>query len=142
MGRAEIIQEIIENLAKCQRPPIDAAWKKAGLSHAQLGMLYMLLYHREASPKEIADYLSITKSAVTQLMDPLVEKSLVVRRTDPKDRRVIRLSLSAEGTKLIQKFNKYKYAGLRSALNSLEGKDLDQLNSIHQRMYANITKQK
>jgi DNA-binding MarR family transcriptional regulator len=141
MGKAEIIQEIIENLAKCQRPATDAAWKKAGLSHAQLGMLYMLLYHREASPKEIADYLSISKSAVTQLMDPLVEKSLVIRRTDPKDRRVVRLSLSGEGTNLVQKFNKYKFAGLRSALDALDSKDLAQLNAIHQKMYAAIAKQ-
>jgi DNA-binding MarR family transcriptional regulator len=138
MNKAELIQEIIENLAKCQRPAFNSGWKATGLSHAQLGMLYMIFYHREVSPKDIADYLGVSKSAVTQLMEPLVDKELVSRRNDIHDRRVVRLSLSAKGQKFLHQLNKYKYAGIRSALDSLDTKDLEQLNTLHQKMLIGI----
>jgi len=142
MGKAELIQEIVETLAKYQRPAFNFGWQATGLSHAQLGMLYMIFYHQEVSPKDIVDYLGISKSAVTQLMEPLVDKDLVIRRNDARDRRIIRLSLSPNGKKLLRQFNKYKFAGIRSALDSLDAKDLEQLNALHQKMFANINKQR
>lgn len=138
MGKAELIQEIIENLAKCQRPAFNSGWKATGLSHAQLGMLYMIFYHSEVSPKDIADFLGVSKSAVTQLMEPLVDKDLVNRRNDSRDRRIVRLSLSAKGKKFLGQLNKYKYAGIRSALGTLDTKDLEQLSALHQKMLISI----
>src|SRR5665213_814565 len=108
MDREKQIQAVVENLAKCQRPALGAGWKKLGLSHAQMGMLYLLFYHQEASVKQAADFLGITKSAVSQLADPLVAKEYVSRRNDPKDRRIVRLSLTADGSQVLRKLAKYK----------------------------------
>lgn len=130
MNKAKIAQEIIEHLSRCQRPAGMSGWKKLGLSHAQVGMLFMLSYHQDASVNQIADFLGITKSAVTQLLEPLVDKSLVTRRSDPKDKRIARLSLSAKGKSQISKIAKLKSAGLRSALTSLDYKDLEQMRSL------------
>ncbi len=136
MGRAELIQEIVENLAKCQRPAFNSGWKASGLSHAQLGMLYMISYHHQVNPKDVADYLGISKSAVTQLLEPLVDKDLVRRRNDAHDRRVVRLSLSSNGKKVLHQLNKYKYAGIRSSLDSLSAKELEEFKRLSQKMFV------
>jgi DNA-binding MarR family transcriptional regulator len=138
MNREELIQRIIESLAKCQRPALNSSWKELGLSHAQTGMLYLLFYHNDTSVKQAADFLGITKSAVTQLMDPLVAKGLVVRKNDPKDRRIVRLNLTPEGTKTLKKLAKYKFAGLRSALENLDASELEQLYKLHQKMAGGL----
>jgi DNA-binding MarR family transcriptional regulator len=138
MDRESQIQSIVEVLAKCQRPALSAGWKDLGLSHAQMGMLYLLFYHQAASVKQAAEFLGITKSAVTQLADPLVAKGLIRRQNDVKDRRIVRLSLTAEGLQVLKKLAKHKFAGLRSAIDSLDDKDLRQLHLLYQKMAQNI----
>ena len=140
MKREDLIQEIVESLARCQRLAAPSAWKTLGLSHAQIGMLFMLFHHSEASVKQISEYLGVTKSAVTQLLDPLVDKKLVSRNNDPKDRRFVRLSLTADGLLLLKKLHKLKFAGLRTAIDSLNGKELTQLAALHRKMALSATK--
>jgi DNA-binding MarR family transcriptional regulator len=139
MNREEQIQAVVESLAKCQRPILNAGWKKLGLSHAQMGMLYLLFYHHEASVKQAADFLGISKSAVSQLTDPLVAKGFVSRRNDPADRRIVRMGLTADGSQVLKKLAKYKFAGIRSAIDSLGDKDVEQLYRLHQKMSENIS---
>lgn len=138
MDKEALIQDVVESLARCQRPSIKAGWKKLGLSHAQLGMLYMLFYHKESSPKDLSEFLGVSKSAVTQLLDPLVDKGLVRRQNDPKDRRIVRLSLTPKGSQTLKKLSHYKYAGLRAALETLNGKELTELKRICKKMAAGI----
>lgn len=127
MKKSDLIQEIIERLVRCQRPASPVDWQKFGLSHAQVGMLFMLSFHRDASVNQIAGYLGVSKSAVTQLVEPLVDKHMVARSQDPKDRRVARLCLSAKGKKTVREIGKLKSAGLRSALASLDTQELEHL---------------
>jgi DNA-binding MarR family transcriptional regulator len=134
MGREEVIQEVIENIAKSQRPANFSAWREIGLSHAQIGMLFMLVHHHDANVKQISEYLGITKSAITQLMDPLVEKDLVTRQNDPKDRRIVRLQLTEKGKKAVKEVKKLKFAGMRSSLNRLTDQDLEDLAKIYRKI--------
>lgn len=142
MTREELTQSIIENLAKFQRPALSAAWKYLGLSHAQIGMLHLLFHHSQASVKETADYLGVSKSAVTQLADPLVAKGFVVRQNDQKDRRIVRMSLTPEGIQELKKLAKYKFDGVRAAINTLDDKDLEKLYKLYQKMAIKIKEEK
>jgi DNA-binding MarR family transcriptional regulator len=141
MKREEQIQSIIENLARCQRPALGAAWKYLGLSHAQVGMLHLLYHHNLASVKETADYLGVTKSAVTQLADPLVEKGLVARRSDADDRRIVRMSLTQPGAQELKKLAKFKFDGLRAAIESLDDKEIESLRRLVRKAAGNYLKE-
>lgn len=140
MDKAEKIQSIIESIGRLSRAisPID--WQKSGLSRAQVSMLYMLYYHRGASMKDLASHLDVTKSAITQILEPLVEKGYVNRQPSPKDRRTAVLALSPEGLKMVKLFNHQKMLGLRTALDTLNDKELEHLASLHQKMANNINK--
>ena len=52
------------------------------------------------TPAAVAEYLGLTKGTVSQSLQRLEEKGYVVKRQDPQDGRVVRLSLTAKGKKL------------------------------------------
>jgi DNA-binding MarR family transcriptional regulator len=141
MKRDELVQEIIETINRCQRAGVNpTAWREIGLSHSQVGMLFMILHHNDTSVKEISEYLGVTKSAITQLLDPLVNKGFIERQNDPEDRRIVRLNLTAKGKKTIKEIHKLKSAGIRSALNNLSDKEIELLAGLHRKASQNFNK--
>jgi DNA-binding MarR family transcriptional regulator len=114
-----------------------ADWRKIGLSHSQIGMLFMIHHHREANVKKISEHLGVTKSAITQLLDPLVTNGFIERQNDVSDRRIVRFSLTGKGKKVLKEINKLKFSGLRSALDNLSDKELEQLAKLHQKASLN-----
>ena len=97
-------------------------------------MLFMLSHHKQLQVKQIADFLGISKSAASQLLEPLSQKSLVVRQTDPKDRRIAHFSLSPKGLNLLKKLHKLKFAGVRSRLEALTNNELNQLAGLSRKL--------
>lgn len=130
MDREDQIQTIVEVLAKLQRPSLNSGWHKLGLSHAQMGMLYLLYFHNKSSVKEAADFLGITKSAVTQLAGPLADKGLLTREEDAKDRRIVRLRLTGKGAQVLKKIARHKFDGIRSAIENLSDKEVEKLCAL------------
>lgn len=138
MNREDFIQNIVENLAKIQRTSVHNRLKDIDLSHAQVGMLYLLSHHQNSNVKQTADFLGISKSAVTQLADQLEAKGLIRRNNDPQDRRIVLLDLTSEGTKTLKSITKQKLDAIRRALQKLDEKELQQLHSLSQKMIKNI----
>lgn len=136
MAKEDLIQEIVEMMARSQRPAHFSAWHKIGLSPSQLSMLIMLSYHKQLQVKQVAEFLGVTKSAASQLMDPLVKKAYVGRTPDQKDRRIAYFSVTADGRKILKKLHKLKFAGLRSRLGKLSADELTQLAQICRKIAA------
>lgn len=136
MSKEDLIQEVIENIARCQRPTNFISWQKIGLSHSQVSMLFMLSYHKQLQIKQIASYLSISKSAASQMMDSLSDKGLVLRQPDTKDRRIVYFVPSTKGKHMIKRLKDVKFAGMRSRLDSLSNSDLKTLTEISRKMSA------
>jgi DNA-binding MarR family transcriptional regulator len=141
MKRDELVQEIIETLNRCQKAGANpTAWRKLGLSHSQVGMLFMVLHHSDANVKQISEYLGVTKSAITQLLDPLVANEFIERQNDPIDRRIVRLKITDKGKKAVKEIIKLKFSGLRAALDNLSDTELEQLAKLHRKAAKNISK--
>jgi DNA-binding MarR family transcriptional regulator len=133
MKRPDHVQAIIENLAKLQRSALKSGvWKDLGISHAQVSMLYLLSFHNHSSVKQTGDFLGVSKSAITQLADPLVEKGLISRKNDPTDRRIVRMSLTDKGLLALKKLAKHKYDGVRTAVGYMSDEEVETLSSLLQ----------
>jgi DNA-binding MarR family transcriptional regulator len=130
MSREDQIQSIVLSLAKLQRPALNRGLEEFGLSHAQAGMLLLLAHQDQRSVKETADFLGISKSAVTQLADPLETKQFITRNTDPRDRRIVRLSLTDKGRQVLRKLAKRKFDGIRAAITNLSDREVGQLYDL------------
>lgn len=85
------------------------------LTLSQLKTLSLLSELPPSSPlslKEVAERLGISLPAASRAVDPLVRRGLVVRREDEEDRRIKRVSTTAEGDALTQRLMAARVAAL------------------------------
>lgn len=83
------------------RPPrFPSVAEELGLSPKQLGVIFRIEPGDAVPMRQIAQQLYCDASYVTDLVDKLEERSLIVRGADPADRRVKLLALTAEGEEL------------------------------------------
>jgi DNA-binding MarR family transcriptional regulator len=142
MKKDLLIQQIIEELARCQKAgATSSVWRKIGISHAQVGMLFITLHHKNANVKQISEHLGVTKSAVTQLLDPLVNNGFIKRQNDARDRRIVRMSLTKKGEQTLKEVNTNKFANLRNALKTLSEEEIAQLARLHKKAIDNLNQQ-
>ena len=73
------------------------------LSFIQLNSLMFIHRPGCSNIQNLADYIGVTKAAVSQMVDRLVESGLISREEDPIDRRSKLICLSETGEKLVQK---------------------------------------
>ena len=78
--------------------------KLLNLTHAQLNALYTLMEHDPSpvSANELKNSILVNNPDVTRLLDRLVKKDFVLRRTCPENRRKIDISLTDSGRKLFK----------------------------------------
>lgn len=82
---------------------IGEALKPLGLKPAQLDMMMNIHRHPGLSQQELAERLIVGRSNITMLMPELAKRGLVWREGDAKDKRIQRLTLTGEGTKLLMR---------------------------------------
>lgn len=73
-----------------------------GLTQAQHTALRLLSGNASRRMSEIADYLDLTNSAATALIEKLAERGLVERHVDAQDKRAVLVALSPAGASLIE----------------------------------------
>lgn len=73
--------------------------RPAGLTVNQFRALNFLNAYPDGSPSELAEYLMLSRPAVSRLVDELVTRRLLSRRPAADDRRRVGLSLTAAGRK-------------------------------------------
>ncbi|MBN2417961.1 MAG: MarR family transcriptional regulator [Deltaproteobacteria bacterium] len=91
--------------------------------------ILMLLAEEGSLPVfEIGKRLVLAKAHMTQLVDKLVEKEMVIREADSSDRRVTRISLTDTGKQSLDNLNRIIGEALEKALSSLSDHDLKDLS--------------
>ncbi|MDO8567368.1 MAG: MarR family transcriptional regulator [Dehalococcoidales bacterium] len=105
LDRSKRIQELLDSLHVIKRTLLTqlASYSKGtDLSVAQLLVLRIVGEHEGTSLKEIANLMGLTSSAITQVVNVLVEKGYLIREENPIDRRALKLSLSHRGAGQLQ----------------------------------------
>jgi DNA-binding MarR family transcriptional regulator len=87
----------------------------------------ILMRHGPLPMSRIGLWLGISKPNMTAIIDKLIEEKRVERKTDLKDRRIIEVSLTADGKKLIQDCWKEARESMRTKLSLLSQAELDTL---------------
>lgn len=82
-----------------------------GLNPTQ-GQVMVLLNSRQAPMRlsEVAEQLSVTAATVSDSVTALVEKELVIKKKAADDRRALALSLTSEGKKLLNQYDREETA--------------------------------
>lgn len=101
---AERFVELVEYLNREMHSGPREEWGGIDLTIPQVKALAVLQRGESMRMGEIARELSSTLSATSTIVDRLVNKNLVARRSHPADRRVVECELTAQGHKAMVEF--------------------------------------
>lgn len=104
-----------------QEPP----WLSIDLSMAQLKAVLLLTRENGLTARGLAERLKVGPSAVTPLVDKLVEQGLVRREEDPEDRRVSWIRPTQEAQRLYELLMSANQAMLLEVFSTLSPEELE-----------------
>ncbi len=128
---------LIRQTLKEKRPSI--------ISILQLEVLSYVKEEKKPLMKDVAEFLHITPPSATSLINRLVEGGLLKREIDKNDRRIIRLTITSKGEKILKKKLAQHFKRLSEIIEKLNKKEQEFLIQIFlklQRIYKNKEKKK
>jgi DNA-binding MarR family transcriptional regulator len=99
----------------------------SGLSPSLTAALASIERHGPLTPSALAELERVQRPTATRILSGLEAAGLVVREPDPDDRRVARISTSAEGRDLLRRLRTRKTAYLARRLERLEPEERETL---------------
>jgi DNA-binding MarR family transcriptional regulator len=118
--KTERIVSLIRFVEICQRRELEIA-RAFGLSPGEYRCLVMFLREPEHSIKELAEGLGVGPSRLSRILDKLEDRGLIVRTLSRKDRRNVRVTLSARGADMVVRLGDnaaQAYAPVAAAISS------------------------
>ena len=127
-----------EEIFHALRISIPPEWLKSDMTVAQLRVL--LLLHSEGPGKmsDIAASLGTAVSTATGIIDNLVKKGLVMRRSDIGDRRLVICSLSTQGQAVIDRIWVLGQSQMKRLLNGLSLEELEKADEVAAILLRNV----
>jgi DNA-binding MarR family transcriptional regulator len=100
------------------------------LSMLQIQTLIYIHKHENTSMSGIAEYFRIELPSATSLITKLCDQKLVERFDDPQDRRLVRITLSGEGKKLLERAQHERKVKIEKMLSYLSIREKSELLTI------------
>jgi DNA-binding MarR family transcriptional regulator len=101
-----------------------------GLTLARWKVLSVIGFFSSLSSTEVSRHTSLGADKISRTVDQLVQLGFVVRRTDPRDRRRVVLSLSAKGKRINDEIERVRWAIEVELLGALAARELATLYAI------------
>ena len=137
-ARTQLLEQLLNNLGyicKSISAPHGFSFGDIVLTKPQINIFFFVAHHQDGvSVKEIAKFLNVTKGAITQFIDTLVEKNLVKREEDTRDRRLQRIRLTEFAESRFEQFKKSYYTSLNKLFDGLNDKEVEQLVSLLEKL--------
>jgi DNA-binding MarR family transcriptional regulator len=109
------------------------------LSMTQAEVVSYLSENGETTMGELSDHICVSLSAMTGVIDRLVQKGAVSRGRDKKDRRVVNVSLTPAGKKLASDISQVRRAHAIAVLEALDESDRKRLLDIMGKLADNLS---
>jgi len=113
------LTEVVARLRRALRASIRTDYPWESLPMAQIEVLQALTEHSPASTRDLAERLRLAPSTISGLLTQMIASGLVDRGTDPLDRRVAVVALSASGRVQLAGWNEAHRRRIAVALDSL-----------------------
>ena len=109
------------------------------LSRPQMELL-ISLKHTPQTTSALAKEFNVSASAISQMIDQLIEKELVERVLDPNDRRVANIQLSQNGKELFEKIHEKFLEHVEKKFKPISTKDIENLVAIITKVTDTVSK--
>jgi len=128
-------QELYESIFRKTKTKNDFFPKTDfNLSDGHILILTYLYKVKTCTASEITKYLGITSGGGTVLTDTLLKHDLINRYRSSEDRRVVKLSLTAEGEKIVNQIIENRAAVFVELLQDLEETEIDQMRNVFHKL--------
>lgn len=127
MERDAIVTELLDTMQAMKRvmhSHMQTAQEGFPVSHGQLEVIFTIKHLQPISFTKLARKLMLTTGAVSQVVDGLIGEGFVEQETDPADRRIKCLRLSAKGDLLFRKIEKHRRDSMEKVMHSLTTDEL------------------
>ena len=101
-----------------------------GITGSQFHLLNKIEKEKVTNVKHLAEVLNVKPSAITVMLERLVQHGLVSRVQDTRDRRAVAVTLTEEGENVLKKARENSKTILRKYAALLDDYELQALNSI------------
>ena len=137
-NREQLIQNLLESFGVFARLGAGRAGKRAlprnMPTHAQIGVLAVLARDGSLGVRDLAARFGTSSSATTQLINAMVTEGLVARADDAKDRRHVRLTLTAVGKKKLMTARGARLKAMTKMFEPLSDGELAQFLKLQKKM--------
>lgn len=106
---------------------------------AQWRALTSIAKEEQVTVRTLADMLSVTSSAATQIVNTLEEKDFIVRKRDTVDGRITRIELSKKMKRSYAVIKEEKLSQMRTLFSALDDKELKQYAKLHRKLISHIS---
>jgi len=120
----QLVAQLVES-SRLLRNYIDHRAKTRGTTRAQWIVLFRLREQEGLSQVDLADVLELQPISLVRLLDRLVERGLLERRHDPKDRRANRLFLTERGHQLVDDLDSLRDAIATDVLHGVPAEAIE-----------------
>lgn len=132
--------EVMFKTSRIFRERMHYSSKIAHLSFLQIQTLTYLKMHHMAQMTEIAEHFHIELPSATSLLNKLVTLQLVKRQQDVKDRRLVRIVLTEEGSNMLAEAKKEKESHVTQLLSYLSPEERQELLRLMEKLNERIEK--
>jgi DNA-binding MarR family transcriptional regulator len=112
---------------------------RAGVSMAQLHVLFTLQRSGEMTMSRLAEMLDVSLSSATGLIDRIEERGFLERDRVPEDRRIVIVRITPAGRRLLDEVDAINDGLLRSVLARVDRGQLSAVGSAFAALRAGVT---
>lgn len=140
--RAEIINDFLASMqifSSAMMEFMEQALKRElneELTVSQYKLLKLVARTEAETISDIASFLNISNAASSKAVDRLVRRDVLQRREDERDRRVMHLSLTPKGKRILDRYEDAQYQTLETLFVHVKPDDFRQTSALLDRLSA------
>jgi DNA-binding MarR family transcriptional regulator len=119
-GRSEVVDSIVKAYNRISQGINPSFLAKMSLTIAQMKALFLFEDNNKFSMSELSALYSVSVSTMTSMVDRLFQNGMLKREQDINDRRIVLVSLTAKGRKVLTKLIDARREVLESFLYTLD----------------------
>lgn len=135
---ADRLGEIMQELMRASVKDQANIFAKMNLSMSQFMMLSLLCKRGTSRMSDLAGVLNVTTAALTGIADKLVREGYVVRSSDPKDRRVVMISCTVKGKKIVRELEDHRKGHIIRMFGAISEKEREDYLNILEHIRSHL----
>ena len=131
---AKVLPRMLREFARKQ----DSILAKGKIAIAHVVILDVLKEKESSTMGELAKILNLTMSAVTVIIDKMIELTLVKRERSKEDRRIVNVTLAKTGKDLMKKINEERESMTNEIFSVLTDKEKEEYLRLIRKVYESL----